>query len=114
MTGEDNLNYAFIKLHLDAPPGRVGTSRGYRGLKLMKRHVAAEKLTSLFLVSLPRSLSGIIYHAIRRSVRLNAPAWTTDGEVLNLDRFALLPLPHESMGLKFITPALEPKKFAKV
>lgn len=45
------------------------------------------KVPSLFVVSLPRSLSTLIYHAVRQSVGLEEPIWTSDGEIMNLDRF---------------------------
>ena len=45
---------------------------------------------SLFVVSLPRSLSTVTYHAARRALGLAEPTWTTDGEILNLRRFAHL------------------------
>ncbi|NOT89587.1 MAG: hypothetical protein HOP03_15615 [Lysobacter sp.] len=47
--------------------------------------------TSLFVLSLPRSLSTVVYHAACMSLDLSQPAWTTDGELLNSDRFARSP-----------------------
>jgi len=44
------------------------------------------ELCSLFVVSLPRSLSSLLYAAAARSVGLAEPGWTTDGEILNRDR----------------------------
>ena len=49
-----------------------------------RRH--AEDLRSLFVVSLPRSLSSLLYVAAARAVGLAEPAWTSDGEILNRDR----------------------------
>src|SRR5262249_34414871 len=46
----------------------------------------AEDLGSLFVVSLPRSLSSLLYIAAARAVGLAEPAWTSDGEILNRDR----------------------------
>jgi hypothetical protein len=46
----------------------------------------AEDLRSLFVVSLPRSLSSLLYVAAARAVGLAEPAWTSDGEILNRDR----------------------------
>src|SRR5262249_36050616 len=46
----------------------------------------AEELGSLFVVSLPRSLSSLLYVAAARAVGLAEPAWTSDGEILNRDR----------------------------
>jgi hypothetical protein len=44
---------------------------------------------SLFIVGLPRSMTSFIYHHARRALALREPAWTSDGEILNNDRFAL-------------------------
>lgn len=44
---------------------------------------------SLFVLALPRSLSSFIFHAARIALGHEAPGWTTDGELLNLDRFGL-------------------------
>ncbi|HZT54557.1 MAG TPA: hypothetical protein VE995_09255 [Gaiellaceae bacterium] len=46
----------------------------------------AEDLRSLFVVSLPRSLSSLLYVAAARAVGLAEPSWTSDGEILNRDR----------------------------
>jgi hypothetical protein len=45
-----------------------------------------EGLRSLFVVSLPRSLSSLLYVAAAHAVGLAEPAWTSDGEILNRDR----------------------------
>jgi hypothetical protein len=58
-------------------------------LRLLKRGpewAHAEELRSLFVVSLPRSLSSLLYVAAARAVGLAEPAWTSDGEILNRDR----------------------------
>jgi len=44
---------------------------------------------SLFVVSLPRSLSSRIHRAAREALGLQDPAWTSSGEILNGDRFVL-------------------------
>lgn len=41
---------------------------------------------SLFVVSLPRSLSSLLYVAAAQAVGLVEPTWTSDGEILNRDR----------------------------
>jgi hypothetical protein len=46
-------------------------------------------MRSLCVLSLPRSLSTIVYHVVRRSIGAAEPSWTTDGEILNGDRLAL-------------------------
>lgn len=45
---------------------------------------------SLFIVSLPRSLSSLVYHKVRHAMGLDQPSWTTDGEILNMDRNVLM------------------------
>lgn len=59
-------------------------------LRLLRRdrepRLAAEELRSLFVVSLPRSLSSLLYVAASRAVGLSEPDWTSDGEILNRDR----------------------------
>jgi hypothetical protein len=42
---------------------------------------------SLFVVSLPRSLSSRVHRAAREALGLREPAWTSSGEILNGDRF---------------------------
>jgi hypothetical protein len=44
---------------------------------------------SLFVVSLPRSLSTTIYHAAAHALRLREPSFTTGGEILNRDRLRI-------------------------
>jgi hypothetical protein len=60
-----------------------------KSLRLLKRDAEstpAEDLGSLFVVSLPRSLSSLLYVAAARAVGLAEPAWTSDGEILNRER----------------------------
>ncbi|MFZ0340996.1 MAG: hypothetical protein WAL31_01505 [Gaiellaceae bacterium] len=45
-----------------------------------------DEIRSLFVVSLPRSLSSLLYVAAARAVGLAEPSWTSDGEILNRDR----------------------------
>jgi hypothetical protein len=47
---------------------------------------SAEDLHSLFVLSLPRSLSSLLYVAAVRAIGLAEPDWTSDGEILNRDR----------------------------
>ncbi|HEU5214983.1 MAG TPA: hypothetical protein VFU30_05530 [Gaiellaceae bacterium] len=54
-----------------------------------------EELRSLFVVSLPRSLSSLLYIAATRAVGLAEPVWTSDGEILNRDR---VPRRHHSLA----------------
>jgi hypothetical protein len=65
------------------------------------------KRPSVFVVSLPRSLSTLVYHLVRLSLRLEAPPQVTDGEILNPDR--LTPSGHglaPAHGEPFCHPAL--------
>jgi hypothetical protein len=58
-------------------------------LRLLERsaeRTRAEELGSLFVVSLPRSLSSLLYVAATHAIGLAEPAWTSDGEILNRDR----------------------------
>ena len=58
-------------------------------LRLLKRGTElthASDLRSLFVVSLPRSLSSLLYVAAARAIGLAEPDWTSDGEILNRDR----------------------------
>ena len=58
--------------------------------------------SSLFIVSLPRSLSSLTYYIARVVLGLNAPSWTSDGEILNIDRYALYPGPSHDTSIKFL------------
>ena len=58
-------------------------------LRLLKRGTdlaRAPELRSLFVLSLPRSLSSLLYVAAARAIGLAEPDWTSDGEILNRDR----------------------------
>jgi hypothetical protein len=66
--------------------------------RLLKRgaeRAHVEELRSLFVVSLPRSLSSLLYVAATRAVGLAEPVWTSDGEILNRDR---VPRRHHSLA----------------
>lgn len=71
-------------------------------------------MRSLFVVSLPRSLSSLLYQTLRRTLGLAEPVWTSDGEVLNLHRFAHLPEGSEVEGLRFTDPARDPERFERL
>ena len=64
-------------------------------------------MRSLFLVSLPRSLSSLLYQRIRPALGLREPVWTSDGEILNLHRFVHLPPGSDLEGLRFTPPEHE-------
>jgi hypothetical protein len=58
-------------------------------LRLLKRGsewAHAQELRSLFVLSLPRSLSSLLYVAAARAIGLAEPTWTSDGEILNRGR----------------------------
>lgn len=71
-------------------------------------------MRSLFIVSLPRSLSSLLYKSIRSTLGLAEPVWTSDGEVLNLHRFAHLPDGAEIEGLRFTQPSRDPARFDRL
>jgi hypothetical protein len=57
-----------------------------RRLNRAPERTPAEDRSSLFVVSLPRSLSSLLYVAASRASGLAEPGWTSDGEILNRDR----------------------------
>jgi hypothetical protein len=69
---------------------------------------------SLFIVSLPRSMSSMTYYIARVVLGLNSPSWTSDGEILNIDRFALYPGPRNDTGIKFLLREKDPALFQSV
>lgn len=71
-------------------------------------------MRSLFIVSLPRSLSSLLYGSIRSALGLAEPVWTSDGEVLNLHRFAHVPEGVEIEGLRFTRPSPDPSSFERL
>ena len=64
--------------------------------------------SSLFIVSLPRSLSTIVYNAALLATGFRGASWTSAGEILNVDRFKLLPCTLTDVGRKFTHPLEEP------
>jgi len=42
------------------------------------------------------------YYIARVVLGLNAPSWTSDGEILNIDRYALYPGPSHDTSIKFL------------
>jgi hypothetical protein len=69
---------------------------------------------SLFVVALARSLSSVIYHAVRRALELREPEWTTDGEVLNVRRFALLAEEGDVEGIKYVERRRDARRFDRL
>lgn len=68
-------------------------------------------LPSLFVVSLPRSLSTKVYDVACKALGLSKPTWTSDGEILNIDRFSLYGGPNHDACRKFISESREPHLF---
>lgn len=66
---------------------------------------------SLFVLALPRSLSTFTYYVILRATGLIEPGWTSAGEILNFDRFALSPQRKMDESRKFIRQDTEPELF---
>lgn len=71
-------------------------------------------MKSLFIVSLPRSLSTVVYHVARLALGLEEPLWTSDGEVLNYDRFTLRDGPADDVGAKYVRQEKEPLLFQQL
>jgi hypothetical protein len=71
-------------------------------------------LKSLFVLSLPRSLSTVIYHAARLSLDLREPVWTTDGEILNGDRIVLSDAHDTHDVAKYVDPRRDPPLFVRM
>jgi hypothetical protein len=67
--------------------GRCGPPRSWPG------SAALSALPSLFVLSLPRSLSSLVYRVAADALGLRRPRWVTDGEILNADRLAWLHAP---------------------
>lgn len=58
----------------------------FRAWRRRFRQPPSDEVRSLFVVSLPRSLSSLLYVAAAGSIGLAEPGWTSDGEILNRDR----------------------------
>jgi len=69
---------------------------------------------SLFVVGLPRTLSSLVYQVARRALGLSEPAWTTDGEILNQDRFVFYDGARHDESHKFTHPEIDPDRFARI
>jgi hypothetical protein len=70
-------------------------------------------MNSLFVVSLPRSLSSLTYYIARVALGLKAPSWTSDGEIMNIDRFALYAGPRDDANVKFLVKEDKPALFER-
>jgi hypothetical protein len=83
-------------------------------LRLLERRsgtAQAAELCSLFVVSLPRSLSSLLYVASARALGLVEPSWTTDGEILNRDRMPRRLQRDAPADERFALPGSAPEAF---
>lgn len=70
---------------------------------------------SLFILSLPRSLSTRVYRIARYALALQKPSWTHNGEILNHDLFVLSKWPKLlDEGHKYVTRENDPGRFAHI
>jgi hypothetical protein len=84
-------------------------------LRVLRRGNArgsAEELRSLFVVSLPRSLSSLLYVAAAQAIGLAEPTWTSDGEILNRDRVPRRLQDHAPADERFTLLGSAPEAFA--
>jgi hypothetical protein len=70
-------------------------------------------MNSLFVISLPRSLSSMTYYIARVALGLHAPSWTSDGEIMNIDRYALYAGPRDDTNVKFLVKEDQPEMFQR-
>jgi hypothetical protein len=70
-------------------------------------------MNSLFVISLPRSLSSLTYYIARVALGLQPPIWTSDGEIMNIDRFALYAGPRDDTNVKFLVKEDHPDLFQR-
>jgi hypothetical protein len=76
-------------------------------------HRERSRMRSLFIVSLPRSLSTVIHYQCSQTLRLRSPAWVDGGEVLNPDRNFIFPASSANEADKFTRPE-ETVRFAQL
>ena len=72
----------------------------------------SDDVRSLFVVSLPRSLSSLLYVAAARSIGLAEPVWTSDGEILNRERVPRRLQSHAPADERFTLLGSSPGVFA--
>ena len=71
------------------------------------------RLRSLFIVSLPRSISTLIHYQCSLTLRLRSPAWVDAGEILNPDRSFIFSGSLANEADKF-TPPEQALRFAQL
>ncbi len=75
---------------------------------------AANDVRSLFVVSLPRSLSSLLYVAASEAIGLAVPRWTSDGEILNRDRVSQRSQRLAPAGERFLLLGSAPETFSSM
>jgi hypothetical protein len=71
-------------------------------------------MKSLFVVSLPRSLSTTLYYSASRALRLHEPGWTSGGEILNRERFTRRQARGDASDARFTVRESDPGLFEQV
>ncbi len=71
-------------------------------------------LPSLFIVSLPRSCSGLVHLLARQVLGFQEPRWTTDGEILNVDRLVHFTGPRDGFSARFTTGQSDADLFGRL
>jgi len=85
-----------------------------RAWRRRSRQPASDEFRSLFVVSLPRSLSSRLYVAAAQSIGLVEPVWTSDGEILNRDRVPRRQQSHAPVDERFTLLGSSPRVFAAI
>jgi hypothetical protein len=71
-------------------------------------------MQSLFIVSLPRTFSTQVFQIASRALALQQPAWVTDGEILNVDRYCHYHGMRYDECAKYTTDEHDPILFAQL
>ena len=72
-------------------------------------------MTSLFVLSLPRSMSTFTFRVCRDALGLKQPSWAENGEILNHEMLALSQWPKlADEAHKYLTSEGDPVRFARV
>ena len=68
-------------------------------------------MNSLLVVSLPRSLSSYVYELCRLSLGFHEPSWSSDGEILNPERFSGNTRQTAPSFIPYATPEIDAQSF---
>jgi len=71
-------------------------------------------MRSLFVLSLPRSMSSLTYRVAASALGLRMPRWTDHGEILNNDRHALYGGAAVDEGVKYLRAEHAPALFERI